>query len=148
MQGAQVLLWLADFAQVQGEKMTSVGAGVTVRDPEPQPMFLAGIIRLPRDVVGTTIQLRIELHSLPDGQRMPIKTAEGSEAEALFGVLEPTGLRDPGLETPFELALGIGVPPFGLEPSRAYRWQAYLDGETQPDWNVRFRTTPPEPLAG
>lgn len=145
MQDAQVLLWLSDFAQVQGEKMTSVGAGVTVRDPEPQSMYLAGIVRLPRRVVNTHLALRIELQSLPDEQSLPIQSIDGSSAEALIGTLEPTGLSGSDLETPFELALAIAIPPFPLEPSRAYQWQAYLEGETQPGWNVRFRTTPPEP---
>jgi hypothetical protein len=110
-------------------------------------MTIAGIVRTPRDSAGRTLTLQLVLLDA-EGTAIPIQLINGAEVESIEGKLQPIGHDDPSLGTPLEMAFAIGVPPFALEAGRAFRWQAYLDGETQTVWNVPFRTTPPEPLAG
>jgi hypothetical protein len=157
-----VAMMLGSFAHIQGGTLAIMGAGWTVRDPDPIGSAAIGlVITVPREYSGKEINFRLDL--LDDaGKRMlvtilPDDQGDAGEATAadqameepseifVEGPVATVGLDDPSITIPLTITLAVNLPRFRLPPSKEFRWQLYLDGETQPDWALPFRTTPPEP---
>lgn len=147
-----VAMMLAAFAQVQDGGLTVVGAGWTVRDPEPAGTAAIGVmIAVPRELAGKAIETRLELHDAA-GERVQVTPLSEDREEVgdpgeiqVEGEIVAEGLDDPAITIPLMVPLAVTLPPFRLPAGREFRWQLFLDGETRPEWALPFRTTPPEP---
>jgi hypothetical protein len=136
---------LGTIAQVDGNNLTVIGAGWTVRDPEPGGGAAVGVmVYVPRELEGTEINARLELLYDSSGEPVLVEFPDMDEGErplVVDGSVEATGRRD--IKTPLAAPLAVNLPPFRLPPGEEFRWQLFLNDETRDDWSVRFRTTPP-----
>jgi hypothetical protein len=131
---------LADFAQVSDGKLTIVGGGWSLTGPEPTPVGIAILIRVPWDQANQRHVMRLELLDA-DGQpvEMDAETGDGSEPivffdDVPFEVGRPAGLK-PG--TPLDFPVAINSGPLLLEPGR-YEWRLTIDDEADDDWRLPF----------
>jgi hypothetical protein len=124
-----------------------MGAGWTVRPPEPQPMAVYVLIYLPREEAGRH-RWRLDL-TYANGN--PIRLSErvpGVPANLVWeGEGDVTGLDNPALTTPLTFGTLIALPPISLPRGREYVWRLTVDGESRDEWALPFRTTPPQALA-
>lgn len=135
--GLTVDMLLCDAAQVSNGKLYILGGGVAVVGPKPQPLALALQITVPWDRANVQHEWRIELFD-EDGRPVHI----GEKPVVIQGRFEagrPPGLR-PG--TPLGVSLAISLTPLPLPGEAGYTFGLSIDGETQPDWRVRFFVRP------
>lgn len=136
----KVTLMLTDFAQVINGKFYIMGGGWTVIGPQPTPSALAIKIEVPWNETNRKHNWKVELMDadghpvmMPDqnGKPVPIMLSGPFEAGRPAGVL-------PGTPTDIPLALNIG--PLPLAAGCRFVWKFYINGESQPDWQVTFST--------
>ncbi|MEM7274829.1 MAG: hypothetical protein AAF547_17230 [Actinomycetota bacterium] len=129
---------LCDAAQVTGGKLFILGGGVAAIGPKPQPLAIALQITVPWDRANIAHQWQVDLFD-EDGHPVVV----GDKPITITGRFEagrPPGLR-PG--TPLGVSLAIGLTPLPLTGGRGYAFGLTIDGETRPDWRVRFFVRPP-----
>jgi len=137
---AQIML--AQAATVNANLLSVLGAGWLVRPPEASGIAALGIlISVPRDQQGPHM-LRVELL---DAEGSPVNLELEGDARPLAfeDAVFASGRDDVDLPVPLSVPYAVTLPPFPLNPGQEYRWQLHIDGETQPEWCARFRTTPP-----
>ncbi len=124
-----------------------MGAGWSVRPPDPQPMAVYCLVYLPREQAGTH-RWRLQL-TYANGDPIELEEeAPGVPPNLVWeNESEVTGLNDPELTTPLTFGALIGLPPLRLPQGREYVWRLTVDDETRDGWVSPFRTSPPEPLA-
>jgi hypothetical protein len=140
-----VVLLLADYAQVAEGKLTIVGGGWSMTGPEPAPFGIAILIRVPWDQANEVHRLRLELLDA-DGSAVTMPTEEGDTPvvfldDTEFEVGRPPGIK-PGI--PLDFPLALNASPIPLAGGR-YEWRLSIDGRTQEDWRVAFTVRDGEP---
>ena len=138
-----VVMMLADSAQVADGKLFILGGGWSITGPGPVPS--AVVIKLNLDWSGAS-QSHHWVLALEDedGRPVMLPAEQGLETVEISGDLqvdEPVGLV-PGSSLDFPIAIQLG--PLPLEPGRRFTWRFYLDGETLPGSSVTFATRPLE----
>lgn len=137
-----VIVMLADYAAVTEGKLTLVGGGWSFVGPQIGPIALAILVEVPWGDTNLAHQFLVELQD-EDGKPALI----GPEAGVfrIEGQLEVG--RPPGHPqgTPFNVPMGINLPPLPLTPGRRYIWVVSIDGQTQDHWRAGFNVRPAAP---
>ena len=141
--GIMVSMLLCDAAQVQGGRLSLLGGGLSIVGPKPQPMAVAIHIGVPWDRANIRHAWQLELVD-EDGRPVAIKD-RALTAKGHFEAGRPAGIR-PG--SPLSVALAINLAPIPLPPGRGFQFRFSIEGESKPEWAVRFFTkavpTPPQ----
>jgi hypothetical protein len=135
-------MFLAEAVQVADGKLNILGAGWSQINAGPSPMAIAVMIEF--EVKEANGEHHFELF-LTDGEHQPVFTdsPDGSMPVEVRGdatVALPEGY-DNSLAVPWPIA--VNIPGLALEPDRIYRWNLVVDGHTEPDWVLAFRTVAP-----
>jgi hypothetical protein len=133
-------MMLASLAGMQNGQLVIIGAGWMVRAPRAPaggPMAIAAVVRVPRDAFGKH-QLRLELLD-SDDQIVMINPPDGPGPMIIETEFDASGL--PDLSTPVTVPIAINLAPFPLARGQAYRWRAYIDGETRDRRLLRRRSS-------
>jgi hypothetical protein len=138
-------MMLGTAAWLEGNSLTLIGAGWTVRPPDPFPMAVAVVLYFPRDQQGVHTT-RLEL-LYASGEPVLFDTPDGPQPLVYDNELDITGLDDPNLTTPLDSGFVVNLPPHPLPRGREYVWRLSVDGGRK-HWTVPFRTTPPAPARG
>jgi hypothetical protein len=133
-----VVMMLADAAQVADGKLYVLGAGVQVLGPQPQPAALGLLIYVPWDRANIAHEWKIELLD-EDGipvlhNDMPVIVAGQFEAGRPPGW--PSG-------TPLLVPLAINFSALPVQPTKRYTWRLAVNDQTEPGWRVSFSVSPP-----
>lgn len=134
-----VTMMLADSAQALDNKLYILGGGWSVTGPEPSPSAIAVQIKVPWDQANEKHHMLLELLDL-DGEPVLLDTLVGRQAlrvENEFEVGRPPGLK-PG--TAIEVALALNFGPIPLAPDSGYVWRLSINGKTEEQWALPFRT--------
>ena len=130
---------LCDHVAVADGKLYINGGGWNITGPDAAPSGIAVLIEVPWNKTNRQIPLRIRLlHE--DGDAVTQASPAGSapvEVGAEVEVGRPAGL-PPG--SPLLVPLAVNLPPIPLPAGHGYVWQAELDGESDADWRLPFRT--------
>lgn len=154
MVGMNVVVLLADHAEVAEGKLFVNGAGWDTTGSPTAPFSVAVMIWVPWDRTNAPINFRLALvdqDGRPVGQQMPDGNVVPVEIGGDFEVGRPPGATE---GAPMTVPLAFNFPPIPLQPGR-YSWQAFIDGETEEHWSYAFRTQasdqqeqePPQPPA-
>jgi hypothetical protein len=135
-------MFLAEAVQVADGKLNILGAGWSQINTGPSPMAIAVLIEFEVDEANG--EHHFELF-LTDGDHQPVFTDSdtGSTPVEVRGdatVALPDGY-DTTLTVPWPIA--VNIPGLALEPDRRYQWNLVVDGHTEPDWVLPFRTVRP-----
>jgi hypothetical protein len=133
-----VVMLLADSAQVADGKLYVLGGGVQVLGPQPQPVALGLLIYVPWDRANIAHDWKLELLD-EDGipvlhNDLPVIVAGQFEAG------RPAGW-PPG--RPLLVPLAINFSALPVEAGRSYTWRFVVDDSTEPNWRVSFSINPP-----
>ena len=123
--------------------MVIFGPGWIVRPPSAAlagQAAVAFVVRVPRDQTGAH-QLRLELLDSED-EIVVIPPPDGPGPMIYEVDFEADGLAEPAA-VPLTARLAVSLPAFPLARGSAFRWRAYIDGETRDPWVLPFRTSPP-----
>lgn len=138
----RVTLLLCDAVHVIDHKLYVLGWGWTHTGPDPSPQAVAARIDVDPADFGRSHHVEVFLED-ETGELVVLETADGNrqpvEVPSDFEVPAEADM-PPGAGVSIPLALNF--PPFPLQPDSAYTWKVTIDGETQPDWQVGFRTRP------
>lgn len=139
----RVTMLLCDHAQVADNKLFINGGGWDRCSAPTPPHSVAILLSVPWD--RTNVQMHYELRLIhEDGGMVQITAADGSQvpvgASGTFEVGRPSGLR-PG--TPISVPMALPFSPMALDPDTGYAWRLTIDGESEEDWSLPFRTMPP-----
>lgn len=128
-----VTLLLADAAQVADGKLYVLGGGLQVIGPQPQPLAVALLIKVPWDRANISHDWQLELL---DEDGMPVMH---NEMPFLIGGQFEAG-RPPGWPagTPLPVPLGINFHALPVQPGRRYTWRLAIDGTSEPTWQASF----------
>ncbi len=135
--GMVVNMLLCDAAQAQGGRLSLLGGGLAMVGPKPQPMAVAIHITIPWDRANVRHSWKLDLID-QDGRPVAMKDRALS-AGGHFEAGRPAGLR-PG--SPLFVALAINLAPIPLPPGQAYQFRFSIEGQSKPEWAVRFLTKP------
>jgi len=133
--GLVVNMLLCDAAQAQGGRLSLLGGGLAMIGPKPQSMAVAIHITIPWDRANVRHGWKLDLID-QDGHPVALKDRALS-AGGHFEAGRPAGLR-PG--SPLFVALAINLAPIPLPPGQAYQFRFSIEGESKPEWAVRFLT--------
>jgi hypothetical protein len=134
----QVVMLLADAAQVADGKLYLLGGGVQMIGPQPQPVALGLLIHVPWDRSNVKHDWKLELL---DEDGVPVLHNEVPVVVAgQFEAGRPAGW-PPG--TPLLVPLAINFSALPVQPGRRYSWRLAVDDTTEPDWQVSFSVKPP-----
>jgi hypothetical protein len=133
-----VVMLLADSAQVADGKLYVLGGGVQVLGPQPQPVALGLLIYVPWDRANIAHDWKLELLD-QDGipvlhNEMPVIVAGQFEAG------RPAGW-PPG--RPLLVPLAINFSALPVIAGYSYTWRFVVDDSTEPGWRVSFSVNPP-----
>jgi hypothetical protein len=133
-----VVMLLADSAQVADGKLYLLGGGLQLIGPQPQPVGLGLLIYVPCDRANIKHEWKLELLD-EDGvpvlhNDMPVIVAGQFEAG------RPPGWQ-PG--TPMLVPLAINFSALPVQPGRRYSWRLAVDDTSEPNWQVSFSVNPP-----
>ncbi len=135
--GINVNLMLCDAAQSVQGKLFILGGGLATIGPGRQPLAIALHFEVPWDQTDRAINWSVRL--LDEDARAVLIDDKPVVIQGAF-----TPHRDdnatPG--TPMGVALAINVSPLPLPTGRSYMFVLEIDGETKPDWRVRFSVRP------
>ena len=136
-----VLMLLADSAQVSDGKLYILGGGWTLTGPYPAPQALAIKFIVDSHELNVAHHWEVVLEDA-DGRPIIIDTPEGPqpvEVRGDFQAGEPEGAL-PG--TPVDVPIAINFGPLPLAPGSRYVWRAIIDGVTPPGGTSAFSTRP------
>jgi hypothetical protein len=133
-----VVMMLADAAQVADGKLFILGGGVQVLAAQPQPVALGLLIYVPWDRADLSHEWKLELLD-EDGipvlhNDMPVIVAGQFEAG------RPDGW-PPGKALLVPLAINFSALP--VRPGQSYTWRFVVNDTTEPTWRVSFSVNPP-----
>lgn len=132
-------LLLCDFAQVNTNKLTVVGAGWDTLSG-PGPMGLGVIVEVDWDETNVPSEARIDLVN-GDGHPFTVPTPDGPqpiEVQNQFEMGRPAGT-DKG--SALTLTFAVNVAPLPFVAAGRYTWRLFLNGETRQEWQRSFRVT-------
>lgn len=135
-----VVMLLADSAQVADGKLFLLGGGLQVIGPRPQAVALALVIHVPWDRANMSHGWKLELLS-EDGvpvlhQDVPVVVQGNFEAG------RPAGWT-PG--TPLLVPLAINFSALPVQPGHRYTWRLAVNENSEPRWQVSFAVRPEAP---
>jgi len=133
----QVIMMLADAAQVADGKLYVLGAGITLVSPSPSPLAIAVKVDVPWDRAG---QAHAWLLELLDADGMPVLI--GDQPVIVQGQFEVARTEHllPGIPLPMPLA--VNFSGLALPAEQRFVWRLAIDGETEPSWQVAFSVAP------
>jgi hypothetical protein len=134
-------LLLCEAAQVADGKLNVLGAGWVEIGSGPATMAVAILIQMPAGEAGGSHHFELFL-TQDDHQPVFVDTPNGSmpvEVRGDVNVALPDGF-DRSLMLPWPIA--VNVPGLALEPGKTYQWNLVVDGESNPDWVLPFRSRP------
>ncbi len=137
----KVNLILADSAQAVGGKLYLLGGGWTLTGPDPSPSAIAVLVEIPWDEANRVFNFKLSLFT-GDDQAVIVPTPVGDrpvEIEGQFEAGRPPGLK-PG--TPLMIPLVVNLAPLPLPPDGLYVWKLEINGRSEEDWQLAFRTRP------
>lgn len=129
----------------EGSHLSLLGAGWVVAKPDPEiesPYALGIIVSVPRDEVGTSHEVRVELLDFTTEEPVVLEPPYGDGPLVVSTSFVAKGRPDQDLLIPVNTPVAINLYPFPLQPSHAYKWRLFIDGETRDHWVLPFRTTP------
>jgi len=135
----QVLMLLADSAQIADGKLYILGGGWSITGPDPSPSAVAIKLSVDRHEVDMVHRWELVLEDadgapvLLGDERQPI------EVHGEFSVGAPTGVLE---GTPVDFPIALGIPPIPLPPGSRFQWRLFIDGETPAGATVAFSTRP------
>lgn len=134
----EVVMLLADSAQVADGKLYVLGGGLQAIGPHPQPVGIGLLIYVPWDRSNMKHDWKIELLD-EDGipvlhNDLPVIVAGQFEAG------RPPGSQ-PG--TPLLVPLAINFSALPVKPGQRFSWRLAINDTTEPNWQVSFRVQPP-----
>lgn len=136
--GIDVVMLLADSAQVADGKLYVLGGGLQAVGPRPQPVSIGMLIYVPWDRANIKHDWKLELLD-EDGvpvlhNDVPVIVAGQFEAG------RPPGSQ-PG--TPMQVPLAINFSALPVQPGRRYSWRLAINDTSEPAWSVSFRVNAP-----
>jgi hypothetical protein len=137
----KVNLILADSAQAVGGKLYLLGGGWTLTGPDPSPSAIAVLVEIPWDEANRVFNFKLSLFT-GDDQAVIVPTPVGDrpvEIEGQFEAGRPPGLK-PG--TPLMIPLVVNLASLPLPPDGLYVWKLEINGRSEEDWQLSFRTRP------
>jgi hypothetical protein len=135
---------LADAAQAVNGKLYVLGGGWSVCGPAPTPMALAVKIEVPWGESNKQHRFLLELLDA-DGHPVSTPAKDGPvQVDGQFEVGRPAGL-PPG--TPIDFVFAVNISAVPLTPGAGFTWRLSIDGSSEDDWYVSFRTRPPAAAA-
>jgi hypothetical protein len=138
-------LLLAEAAQVAEGKLNVLGAGWSELAPGGAPMAIAVLIEFPASEANGDHHFEL---FLTDQEHQPVFT-EGPNGRVAIEVRGDASVSLPeGFDSavPVPWPIAVNIPGMVLPPGERYQWNLVVDGNTQPDWVLAFRTRPePEP---
>jgi hypothetical protein len=137
---------LAEAAQVADGKLYILGAGWSQLGAGPSQMAVAVLLEFTAAEAGG--QHHFELF-LTDSDHQPVFTesATGSQPVEVRGDAAVSLPPDYDRRLPVPWPIAVNVPGLSLVPGRGYQWNLVVDGETQPEWVLPFRTLVSPPAA-
>jgi hypothetical protein len=139
----KVTIMLADAAQAVNGKLYIIGGGWSMTGPAPAAYAIALKVEVPWDETNKRHTLILRLLD-EDGQPVRIAAPSGEqvvlEIPADFEVGRPAGVR---AGSPIDMPVVVNIGPMPLQPDRRFVWRLFIDGRSDPDWDVSFATRPP-----
>jgi hypothetical protein len=137
-------LLLAEAVQVAEGKLYILGAGWSQIGAGPSQMGVAILLEFTSAEANGSHHFEL---FLTDDQFQPVSTDSTAgevpiEVRGDANVALPEGY-DSRLPVPWPIA--VNVPGLNLEANSGYQWNLIVDGETDPEWILPFRTTPGAP---
>jgi hypothetical protein len=136
-----VLMLLADSAQVSEGKLYILGGGWTLTGPYPAPQALAIKFIVDSHELNVAHHWEVVLEDA-DGRPIIVDTPDGPqpvEVRGDFQAGEPEGAL-PG--TPVDVPIAINFGPLPLAPASRFVWRVVIDGVTPPGGISAFSTRP------
>lgn len=135
----QVIMMLADSAQLADGKLYILGGGWSITGPDPTPSAVAIKLNIDRHEVDRVHHWELVLEDA-DGRPVLIgDDLQPIEIRGEFSVGAPNGVPE---GTPVDFPIALGLPPLPLSPGSRYQWRLFIDGETLPGGTVAFSTRP------
>jgi hypothetical protein len=138
----KVTIMLADAAQAVSGKLYVLGGGWSVTGPSPTAYAIALKVEVPWDETNKRHTLVLRLLD-EDGRPVQVPAASGDqvalEIPADFEVGRPAGVL-PG--SPIDMPVVVNIGPMPLPPGRRFVWRLFIDGRSDPAWEVGFATRP------
>ena len=137
----EMVMMLADSAQVADGKLYILGGGWSITGPQPFPSAVAIKLNLDWTSESQSHHWELALED-EDGQPVMISSEQGAEALEVSGdftLTPPEGVA-PGSALDFPIAVQLGPVP--LPPGSRYTWRFFIDGENIPGSSVSFSTRP------
>jgi hypothetical protein len=137
----RVNLILADSAQAVNGKLYLLGGGWTITGPGPSPSAIAILVEIPWNEANRVFNFKVSLVT-GDDQPVIVPTPVGDRPVEIGGQFESG--RPPGLKpgTPLMIPLVVNLAPLPLQPDGLYVWRLEIDGNSEEDWQLSFRTRP------
>jgi hypothetical protein len=135
----QVIMMLADSAQLADGKLYILGGGWSITGPDPTPSAVAIKINIDRHEVDRVHHWELVLEDADGAPVLIGDDMQPIEIRGEFSVGAPNGVPD---GTPVDFPIALGLPPLPLPPGARYQWRLFIDGETLPGGTVAFSTRP------
>lgn len=132
-------LLLCDYAQVADSKLMVIGGGWEFCSTPTPPHGVAVLLFVPWLQTNTPHAYKLQMLDEDDQPVVqPGPTGEVAiEASGEFEVGRPAGVPH-GISLTVPLALNVG--PLLLEQGKGYTWRLSVDGKSEEDWALSFRT--------
>ncbi len=133
----QVLMMLADSAQIADGKLYILGGGWSVIGPDPAPSAIVIKLNVDRHEVERVHHWELVLEDA-DGRPVTLgDDLQPVEIRGEFSVGSPDGVLD---GAPVDFPIALGIPPLDLAKASRFQWRLFIDGETLPGATVAFST--------
>ena len=136
-----VVMLLADSAQVADGKLYILGGGWSVTGPGPTPSAVAVKVSVDRHEFDKEHHWELFLEDA-DGKLLTIDTPEGPqsiEVRGDFSASEPEGVP---LGTPVDVPIAVNFGPIPLATGQRFTWRMVINGEALPGASASFTTRP------
>jgi hypothetical protein len=141
----KVTMMLADAAQAVNGKLYIIGGGWSVTGPGPTGYSIALKVEVPWDETNKRHTLVLRLLD-EDGHPVRVPAPNGDqvalEIPADFEVGRPAGVL---AGSPIDMPVVVNIGPMPLAGGRRFVWRLFIDGRSDPDWEVGFATRVPSP---
>jgi hypothetical protein len=135
----QVLMLLADNAQIADGKLYILGGGWSITGPDPTPSAVAIKLNIDRHEVDRVHHWELVLEDADGAPVLIGDERQPVEVRGEFTVGAPQGVPE---GTPVDFPMALTLPPIPLAPASRYQWRLFVDGETYPGGIVAFTTRP------
>lgn len=143
----KVTIMLADAAQAVNGKLYIIGGGWSVTGPAPTAYAIALKVEVPWDETNKRHTLVLRLLD-EDGRPVRVGAPNGDqvplEIPADFEVGRPAGVL---AGSPIDMPVVVNIGPMPLQAGRRFVWRLFIDGRSDPGWDVGFATRAPSPAS-